>query len=45
MAMLEEKKDSILHKLRRQRRFARPLVKTTRFGDSFFVKSASEAFK
>ena len=36
---------SISYKLRRQRRFARPLVKTYRFGNSIIVKSAREAFK
>ena len=36
---------SISHELRRQRRFATPLVKTNRFANSFIVKSAREAFK
>ena len=36
---------SISHELRRQRRFARPLVKTNRFANSFIVKSARKAFK
>ena len=36
---------SISHELRRQRRFATPLVKTNRFANSFIVKSAREAFR
>ena len=36
---------SISHELRRQRRFATPLVKTNRFANSFIVKSARKAFK
>ena len=36
---------SISHELRRQRRFATPLVKTNSFANSFIVKSAREAFK
>ena len=36
---------SISYKLRRQRKFARPLVKTNRFGNSVIIKSAREAFK
>ena len=36
---------AISHELRRQRRFATPLVKTNRFANSFIVKSAREAFK
>ena len=36
---------SISHELRRQRRFATPLVKTNRFANSFIVKSAREALK
>ena len=36
---------SISHELRRQSRFATPLVKTNRFANSFIVKSARETFK
>ena len=36
---------SIAYELRRQRRFVTPPVKTNRFGNSFIVKSAREAFK
>ena len=36
---------SISYELRRQRRFATPLVKTNRLANSFIVKSAREAFK
>ena len=36
---------SISYELKRQRRFATPLVKTNRFANSFIVKSAREAFK
>jgi len=36
---------SISYELRRQRRFAIPPIKTTRFGNSFIVKSARKAFK
>ena len=36
---------SITYELRRQRRFATPLVKTNIFANSFIVKSAREAFK
>jgi len=36
---------SISQELRRQKRFATPLVKTNRFANSFIVKSVREAFK
>ena len=36
---------SISYELRNQRRFATPLVRTNRFGNSFIVKSARKAFK
>ena len=36
---------SISYELRRQRRFATPLLKTNGFANSFIVKSAREAFK
>ena len=36
---------SISYELRKQRRFATPLVRTNRFGNSFIVKSARKAFK
>ena len=35
---------SISYELRRQRRFAKPPVKTNRFGNSFIIKSVRKAF-